>query len=74
MIELKKFSNEVESVSVFKNIKTNLDLAQACIDVAKNYKTLYIMGCFGAPMTPKNKTRYCNNHSYNKKTERTKMI
>lgn len=20
-------------------------------DIAKNYKTLYVMGCFGAPMT-----------------------
>jgi hypothetical protein len=32
------------------------------------------MGCFGAPMTSANKTRYCNNHSYNKKASRTKMI
>lgn len=43
-------------------------------DIAKNYKTLYIMGCFGAPMNSKNKTRYCNNHSYNRKAARTKMI
>lgn len=43
-------------------------------DIAKNYKTLYIMGCFGAPMSNKNKTRYCNNHSYNRKAARTKMI
>lgn len=32
------------------------------------------MGCFGAPMTASNKTRYCNNHDYNKKPERTEMI
>lgn len=43
-------------------------------DVAKNYKTLYVMGCFGSPMTSKNKTRYCNNHDYNKQAKRTKMI
>lgn len=43
-------------------------------DVADNYKTLYVMGCFGAPMTDKNKTRYCNNHSYNKQVKRTAMI
>lgn len=44
------------------------------IDVAKNYKTLYVMGCFGAPMTDSNKTRYCNNHAYNKQAARTAMI
>lgn len=43
-------------------------------DVAKNYKTLYVMGCFGAPMNDANKTRYCNNHSYNKQAARTKYI
>jgi hypothetical protein len=43
-------------------------------DVVKNYKTLYVMGCFGAPMTAKNKTRYCSNHEYNKKSNRTAMI
>lgn len=37
------------------------------IDIAKNYKTLYILGCFGAPMIPKNKKRYSNNNEYNKK-------
>lgn len=43
-------------------------------DIAKNYKTLYILGCFGAPMNSKNKIRYCSNNSYNRKTARTKMI
>lgn len=43
-------------------------------DVAKNYKTLYIMGCFGAPMTAANKKRYTSNHSYNKAAARVKMI
>ncbi|MBP3448367.1 MAG: hypothetical protein J6K51_05050 [Clostridia bacterium] len=43
-------------------------------NIANNYKTLYVMGCFGAPMTPANKKRYCNNHAYNKKAARTQMI
>lgn len=43
-------------------------------DVATNYKTLYVMGCFGAPMTAANKERYCKNHEYNQRAARTKMI
>lgn len=43
-------------------------------DVAQNHKTLYVMGCFGAPMTPANKKRYTKNHSYNKQAARTAMI
>lgn len=35
-------------------------------DVATNYKTLYVLGCFGAPMNEKNKNRYTKNNSYNK--------
>lgn len=52
----------------------NIEFANAAKNVANNYKTLYVMGCFGAPMNANNKTRYCNNHSYNKKASRTKMI
>ncbi len=55
-------------------IKTNTELVTACMDVAKNYKTLYVMGCFGAPLTAANKKRYTSNHSYNKKADRTKKI
>lgn len=55
-------------------VMTNKELAAKLRDVATNYKTLYVMGCFGAPMTEANKTRYCNNHSYNKKAARTAMI
>ena len=43
-------------------------------DVAQNYKTLYVMGCFGAPLTGGNVSRYCSNHEYNKATDRTAMI
>lgn len=55
-------------------VMTNKELAQKLRDVATNYKTLYVMGCFGAPMTAANKTRYCNNHSYNKQAARTAII
>ena len=30
---------------------TNKELVAKCIDIAKNYKTLYVMGCFGARIT-----------------------
>lgn len=39
-----------------------------------NQKTLYVMGCFGAPMSSANKIRYTNNHEYNRKITRTTMI
>lgn len=43
-------------------------------DIVDHYKTLYVMGCFGAPLTGGNVSRYCTNHSYNKQAERTAMI
>lgn len=45
--------------------------------IATGYKTLYVMGCFGAPMTATNKTRYINNGAsdgYNAKPARRAMI
>lgn len=33
-------------------------LVDKAVDIAKNYKTLYVMGCFGAPLTGANVTRY----------------
>lgn len=44
------------------------------IDAAQNHKTLYVMGCFGAPLTASNKKRYTQNHEYNRRAARTKMI
>lgn len=41
---------------------------------AVDSKTLYVMGCFGAPMNATNKYRYTHNNSYNKRAERTAMI
>lgn len=49
-------------------------LVSKAVDIAKNYRTLYVMGCFGAPMTAANKRRYTQNHPYNKNADRTRMI
>lgn len=35
--------------------------------IAGCYKTLYVMGCFGAPMTAANKERYIAHHEYNRR-------
>ena len=56
------------------SIKTGKELAAAAKAVASNHKTLYIMGCFGAPMSAKNKDRYSSNHSYNRQPARTAKI
>jgi hypothetical protein len=56
------------------DIVNNKEFVAKIIDIANNYKTLYVMGCFGAPLNSANKAKYCNNHSYNKKAERQKMI
>ena len=53
---------------------TSAAFVEKLIDVAKNYKTLYVMGCFGAPMSAANKKRYTSNHTYNKQAARTRMI
>ena len=55
-------------------ITTAKELAAACENVAKNYKTLYVMGCIGAPLTGANVETYCKNHSYNNQATRTAMI
>lgn len=38
-------------------VMTNIEFVKKLKDVATNYKTLYVMGCFGAPMNATNKTR-----------------
>lgn len=43
-------------------------------DIANNYKTLYVMGCIGAPLKSSNKNYYCNNYKYNKRVDRTAKI
>lgn len=53
---------------------TNIEFVNKLKDVANNYKTLYVYGCFGAPMTDANKTRYINAQSYNAKLTRKGKI
>lgn len=50
------------------------ELVRRAVDIAENRKTLYVMGCFGAPLTAVNKARYTQNHPYNRQSERTKLI
>ena len=49
-------------------------LVEKAVDIAQHYKTLYVMGCFGAPMTAANKKRYTKNNPYNTDADRTRMI
>lgn len=55
-------------------IKTGKELATACENVAKNYKTLYVLGCFGWPMTAAMKQRAKKEQSYNQKADRAPKI
>ncbi len=55
-------------------IMTNKEFVKKLETVAKEYKTLYVMGCFGAPLKGSNVIRYCNNHSYNKSASRQRLI
>lgn len=51
----------------------NQDFVQRLKDVT-HHKTLYVMGCFGAPLTSANKTRYINHHTYNTQSSRRAKI
>ncbi len=55
-------------------VMTAAELAAKATDVAKNYKTLYVMGCFGAPLNEVNKARYKKNSPYNRRPLRQMMI
>ena len=43
-------------------------------DIVDNYKTLYVMGCFGAPLIGSNVDYYLTNHTYNKQRQRGILI
>ena len=55
-------------------VMTDTQLVNKVKDIANNYKTLYVYGCFGAPMNATNKQRYTNNYSYNKQASRKSKI
>ena len=42
------------------------ELVAKVVDIAKHYKTLYVMGCFGAPLTDTNKSRYRQTYAFAK--------
>lgn len=52
----------------------NLEFVEILKSIATDYKTLYVLGCFGSPLNDANKERYSKNNSYNKKSARTKKI
>lgn len=53
---------------------TNIEFANKVCEVATKYSTLYVKGCFGAPMSRDNQVRYINHDKYNSKPERVKLI
>lgn len=55
-------------------VMTSDKLVSTVKNIANNYKTLYVYGCFGAPLNATNKKRYTHNYAYNEKPERTKKI
>ena len=52
----------------------NTEFIEKLKNVADNHKTLYVMGCIGAPITGKTMNRYLTNNAYNMQPERTAMI
>ena len=54
-------------------VMTNKEFVAKLEKVAKNYKTLYVMGCIGAPLNASNKERYCKNHEYNRDPSRKQV-
>lgn len=55
-------------------IKTGTELAAAVKSVAENYTSLYVLGCFGWPMTQANKERVIEEYSYNRNNARAALI
>jgi len=55
-------------------IMDNYEFAEKAKAIATDYKTLYIMGCFGAPMNDTNKKRYSSNYEYNANNQRKSKI
>lgn len=60
--------------NVMETKMTATELAEKCRRLALDYKTLYILGCFGAPMNAQNRKRYTTNRSYNQQPERAAKI
>lgn len=55
-------------------LMTSKQFCDKAKEIATKYKTLYVMGCFGACLNKKGKGRYTDNDAYNKQAVRTKKI
>ena len=55
-------------------IKTNIELAALALKVAMSFISLYVRGCFGAPLNDSNKQRYINAQEFNRKADRLPKI
>ncbi len=55
-------------------ITTAAELAAKCIDVAINYDTVYVLGCFGDPMTDARKEYNIDRYAYNQRKYRYDAI
>ena len=55
-------------------VMTAQEFADRLIVCAKDFKTLYVKGCFGAPLNDSNKKRYTTNTVYNATPARKKKI
>lgn len=52
---------------------TAAEFAEKLTDIAENNKTVYVLGCYGSPMTEENKVR-AGNYGYNKTPQRAESI
>ena len=55
-------------------IKTNIELAAAAEKVAREINSLYVRGCFGAPLNDNYKQQYINAQEFNRKDTRLPKI
>ncbi len=55
-------------------IETGKELAKACLNLANNYKSLYVKGAFGWPMNRENQDRAIRSYTYNAKEGREAKI
>lgn len=53
---------------------TGKQLAAKAAEIANHTKTLYVLGCFGAPLNHANKKRYTSNYAYNATSARKRKI
>lgn len=55
-------------------VMTSMEFVKKAKDIATNYKTLYVYGCLGDPMTPKNKIKHSKTYPFNRRPQRQNMI